>query len=296
MRRGNSCLVSERSLAGPRWSFKFNTNSILSLILPAESTRQFNGSNAVLNGKVAIVSGTGPNIGRAIALTLADNGAKVVCLHRRSEVASAIVREITDRGYDAMAVEGDVTRSEDMRGLVKQAVDAYGHVDVLVNNAAITSPGGLLNEDSDRFRQILDVIVIGTFNATRFVAKQMIRQARGGTIVNISSTSGHRGKIGAIAYQSAKAAVLNLTRACAVELAPYNIRVNSVTPTQTGSPVSAEGSRKDPLPPKSVPLGRWGTPEDQAEAVLFLVSEGAAFITGTDLPVDGGNLAMRVSG
>ena len=250
----------------------------------------------MLDGKVAIVSGTGPNIGRAIALTLAENGAKVVCLHRRSEVASAIAREITDRGYDAMAVEGDVTRPEDMRSLVKQAVDAYGHVNVLVNNAAITSPAGLLNEDSDRFRQILDVIVIGTFNSTRFVAEQMIRQARGGAIVNISSTSGHRGKSGAIAYQSAKAAVLNLTRACAVELAPFNIRVNSVTPTQTGSPVGAKGSRSGSPPTKGVPLGRWGKPEDQAEAVLFLVSERAAFITGADLPVDGGNLAMRVSG
>ena len=142
----------------------------------------------------------------------------------------------------------------------------------------------------------MDVILAGTFNCTQHVAKQMVAQGTGGAIVNVASTSGHRGKSGAIAYQSAKAAILNFTRACAMELAPHNIRVNSLTPTQTGMPVGGKPARPDDEVPQSVPRGRWGRPRDQAQAVLFLVSDNADFITGADLPVDGGNLAMRQSG
>lgn len=250
----------------------------------------------MIEGKVAIVSGAGPNIGREIAGTLAENGAKVVCLDVRGEAAEASAREVVDRGYEAIAVEGDITRPEHMEDLVEQAVAAYGRVDVLVNNAAITNSAGLLDEDLATFRKVVDVILAGTFNCTQRVAKQMVSQGEGGAIVNIASTSGHRGKAGAIAYQSAKAAILNFTRACAVELAPHGIRVNSVTPTQTGMPVGGKPMRDDGEPPKSVPRGRWGRPKDQAQAVLFLVSDNADFITGADLPVDGGNLAVRISG
>ncbi|MDH3688547.1 MAG: SDR family oxidoreductase [Gammaproteobacteria bacterium] len=249
----------------------------------------------MLEGKVAVVSGAGPNIGREIAGTLASSGANVVCLDVRGETAEATAREVVDRGHDAIAVEGDITRPEDMDNLVAQALSAYGHIDILVNNAAITNSAGLLDESLETFRRVVDVILTGTFNCTQHMAKQMVRQGSGGAIVNIASTSGHRGKSGAIAYQSAKAAILNFTRACAVELAPHNIRVNSVTPFQTGMPVGRKPMRDDGQPPKSVPRGRWGKPKDQAQAVLFLVSDNADFITGVDLPVDGGNLAMRIS-
>ena len=248
----------------------------------------------MLEDKVAIVTGTGPNIGRELALTLASAGARVVCLHRRGEAARAVAGEIGEHGREAIGVEGDITRADDMARMVEQAVSTYGHVDVLVNNAAITSPAGLLDESLETFREVVDVVLTGTFNCTRHVAKQMVRQGRGGAIVNVASTSAHRGKAGAIAYQSAKAAILNFTRACAIELAPHGIRVNSVSPTQTGMPVGGRPARRNP--PKSVPRGRWGTPDDQARAVLFLVSSGADFITGVDLPVDGGNLATKSSG
>ena len=250
----------------------------------------------MLEGKVAIVSGAGPNIGREIAGTLASSGASVVCMDMRREAAEATAREVVDRGYEAIAVQGDITRPEDMENLVAQAIAAYGHIDILVNNAAITNSAGLLDENLDTFRKVVDVILAGTFNCTQHVAKQMVAQGSGGAIVNISSTSGHRGKSGAIAYQSAKAGILNFTRACAVELAPHDIRVNSVTPTQTGMPVGGKPARPDSEKPQSVPRGRWGRPKDQAQAVLFLVSDNADFITGADLPVDGGNLAVRISG
>lgn len=250
----------------------------------------------MLEGKTAVVSGAGPNIGREIAGTLAANGASVVCLDLRREAAEAAAREIVDRGYQAIAVDGDITNPEDMERLVAESVAAYGRIDILVNNAAITNDAGLLDENIETFRKIVDVILAGTFNCTQHVARRMVEQGDGGAIVNVASTSGHRGKSGAVAYQSAKAGVLNFTRACAMELAPHNIRVNSLTPTQTGMPVGGKPARPDDEIPKSVPRGRWGKPRDQAQAVLFLVSDNADFITGADLPVDGGNLAMRLSG
>ena len=250
----------------------------------------------MLEGKVAVISGAGPNIGREIAGTLAEHGASVVCLDVRREAAEATAREVVDRGYEAIAVDGDTTRPEDMENMVAQAIAAYGHIDILVNNAAITSSPGLLDENLATFRKVVDVILAGTFNCTQHVAKQMVAQGTGGAIVNVASTSGHRGKAGAIAYQSAKAGILNFSRACAIELAPHGIRVNSLTPTQTGMPVGGKPARPDTEVPLSVPRGRWGKPRDQAQAVLFLVSDNADFITGADLPVDGGNLALRISG
>ena len=249
-----------------------------------------------LEGRVAIVSGAGPNIGREIASTLAENGARVVCLDIRKEAADATANELVDRGFEALAVQADTTSPEQVASAVDQATGAFGAVDILVNNAAITHRAGLLDADAESWRKVVDVILTGTFLCTQRVAKQMISQGRGGAIVNIASTSGHRGKTGAIAYQTAKAGILNFTRAAAMELAPYGIRVNSVTPTQTGTPVGGGQARADDAPPASVPRGRWGRPKDQAQAVLFLVSDNADFILGVDLPVDGGNLAQRISG
>ena len=251
----------------------------------------------MLDGRVAIVSGAGPNIGREIAGTLAGDGAKVVCADVRIEAAEAPARELVDRGFEAIAVAADITDEAAMEGLVARTVEEYGRIDILVNNAAITSSAGLLDESLAGYRRVVDVILAGTFNCTQHVAKRMVEQGDGGAIVNIASTSGHRGKAGAVAYQTAKAGILNFTRAAAVELAPHHIRVNSVTPTQTGTPVGGRApARDDGAPPKSIPLGRWGRPTDQAQAVLFLVSDNASFITGADLPVDGGNLAARISG
>ena len=121
----------------------------------------------MLEGRVAVVSGAGPNIGREIANTLAANGASVVCLDIRREAAEATAREVVDRGYEAIAVDGDITKPEDMENLVSQALAAYGHIDILVNNAAITSSPGLLDEDLATFRKIVDVILAGTFNCTQ---------------------------------------------------------------------------------------------------------------------------------
>ena len=172
---------------------------------------------------------------------------------------------------------------------------AFGTVDVLVNNAAITVNQSLLDIALDDWRRVIDTILTGTFLVSRAVAQRLVARGAPGVIVNLGSTTGHRGRAGAIAYSTAKGGILNLTRAMAIELAPHGIRVCSVSPTRTGTPTRAglPGETSRPTHPSAggIPLGRIGTPQDQANAVRFLVSDAASFITGEDLRVDGGALA-----
>jgi len=246
----------------------------------------------LLDGKVAMVTGTGPNIGGEIARTLAGSGARVVCLDSRPEQADAIAREIRDSGGQATSVAADISNPADMERAVQAAVSAFGGLHILVNNAAISPLGSLLDHDLDDWHRTMEVILTGTFLCSRYAARQMIAQGEGGAIVNMASTSGHRGRTGAIAYATAKGGILQMTRVMALELAPHKIRVNSVTPSTSGIALSTGRPHQDDGPPKHVPLGRWGTTRDQAQAVLFLASPNADFITGVDLPTDGGVLAV----
>jgi NAD(P)-dependent dehydrogenase (short-subunit alcohol dehydrogenase family) len=250
----------------------------------------------LLDNRVAIVTGTGPNIGGEIARTLAANGAKVVCLDLLRERAEATAQQIVELGGSATAVGADITSPADVQRAVETAVKSFGGLHILVNNVGITHREGLLDTPLETWTRVINGILTGTFLCSQYAAKRMIVQGGGGAIVNIASTSGHRGGMGAIAYATAKGGILNLTRAMAVQLASYKIRVNSVTPTQTGIPVAGGRSREEGPPPKSIPLGRWGRPADQAQAVLFLVSPNADFITGEDLRVDGGLLAAFPAG
>lgn len=250
----------------------------------------------LLDGSVALISGVGPNIGREIARTLAENGAKVMCMDINGDAAEETARMLVDSGYEAASVQADITDPAAVQRAVGNTVSTYGGINILVNDAAVSDNAGILDADVDTWRKVIDVIQTGTFLCTQAVAKQMVAQGSGGVIINMASTSGHRGKSGSVAYQTAKAGILNFTRAAAVDLAPHGIRVNSVTPTQTGTPVGGGQARPDSEKPRGIPRGRWGRPSDQAQAVLFLVSQNADFITGVDLPVDGGNLAMRISG
>jgi NAD(P)-dependent dehydrogenase (short-subunit alcohol dehydrogenase family) len=240
--------------------------------------------------KVAIVSGTGPNIGQEIARVLAQEGAKVVCADYVEENARRAAQAVQDAGGEAIAVQVDIRREEDVERMVAVALERYGAIHILVNNAAITVNKNLLTITPDEWKACLDVILTGTFYCCRHVARAMIERGIKGVIINIASTSGHRGRPNAIAYCTAKAGILNMTRAMAVELAPYGIRVNSVSPTRTGTPVGKPDS-KEPRTAPEIPLGRIGHPRDQAYAVLYLASDEASFVTGIDLRVDGGALA-----
>lgn len=243
-----------------------------------------------LQGKTAIVTGAGPNIGQEICKVLAAEGARVACNDVDKARAEAAAEGVKKAGGQALALPGDIVDPGQVQAMVGRVAQAFGSVDILVNNAAITIPKGLLAISLEEWKKNIDIILTGTFLMSRAVAEAMIKAGRGGTIVNIASTSGHRGRANALAYCTAKGGILNMTRAMAMDLVPHGIRVNSVSPTKTGVSVGgleAAGERMF----DEIPLGRLGRPRDQAMAVLFLVSDDAEFITGFDLRVDGGALA-----
>jgi NAD(P)-dependent dehydrogenase (short-subunit alcohol dehydrogenase family) len=243
-----------------------------------------------LSGRIALVTGAGPNIGRAIAATLARAGATVLCNDLKPAIAEAAAKASADGNRKAFALPFDITDPDAVEKAVDEASRKYGVIDILVNNAGVTVPRSILTMTVEEWRLVTRVIQDGAFHCSRAVAKRLVDAKKPGAIVNIASTTGHRGRKNAIAYATAKGGILNFTRALAMDLAPHKIRVNSVSPTKTGASVGAiesAGARNF----DEIPLGRLGEPQDHANAVLFLVSDAASFITGIDLRVDGGTLA-----
>lgn len=243
-----------------------------------------------LANRVGIVTGAGRNIGEAIAHAFAEEGARVAVVDIDPRTAGAVAEAINARHPGAaLAVIADVSSGTDVQRLVRQVADHFGSVDILVNNVAITDRKSVLDLEEEEWDRVMAVSLKSQFLCSKYVAKQMIAQGRGGRIINIASTSGHRGRHDATAYTAAKAGVLNLTRSLAIQLAPYGIRVNSVTPNRIGSPVGeAEVPANRPV---SNLVGRRGEPRDVAAAVVFLASDDADFIAAADLLVDGGALA-----
>ncbi len=239
-----------------------------------------------LKDQVAIVTGGGRNIGEAIVKLFAAEGAKVAVIDTDEGRGSRVVKDLEKSGNEAMLLLCDISRSDQVREMVRRVTERFGSVDILVNNAAITDHKDILEIDEEEFDRVISVTLKGPFLVGKYVAEQMVRQGKGGKIVNIASTSGLSGRPDAIAYGAAKGGVINMTRSMAVQLARHKIRVNSVTPNRSGSPVGqdkgAEGRAFTNL------AARLGTPEDQAKAVLFLVSDESSFVFGHNLLVDGG--------
>lgn len=258
-----------------------------------------------LEGKVALVTGTGPNIGSGLALMLAKYGAKVACNDVRPEAAEACVQRIERNGGTAMAVPGDVTNEVEVQAYIKKVLDTWGQIDILVNSAAMMSGGGLLERTLKDFNRQVEVGAAGNFLNTKYVAESMIERGIKGSIICIISTAGWQGPAGNIGYATSKGGLIQFTRAAAMDLAPYGIRVNSFTPTftQADNPeliaerqrqqAAAPGSRAftDINPPRLIPMGEQPTPTDYGHVVSFLASDYARLITGTDFRVDGGALA-----
>ncbi len=245
-----------------------------------------------LTNQVAIVTGAGRNIGEATAKLFASEGAKVAVVDTHEGRGGQVVKDLERGGHEALLVLCDISSSDQVKEMVNKVVGRFGAIDILVNNAAITDHKNILNITEEEFDQVISVTLRGTFLVGKYVAEQMVRQGKGGKIVNIASTSGLSGRPDAIAYGAAKGGVINLTRSMAVQLAPHGIRVNSVTPNRSGSPVGrdegGEGREFKNL------AGRLGTPEDQARAVLFLVSDDSGFVYGHNLLVDGGVTAGSI--
>lgn len=241
-------------------------------------------------GSVAVVTGVGRNIGFAVAEKLASAGAHIVGVDVNEAAAQSACDMLNEGGAGrAVPAVADVADSEQARNLVQTAVSAFGRVDVLVNNVAITDHQHVLNLDEAEWDRVMSVSVKSVFLCSKFVAQQMVAQGTSGSIVNIGSTSGHLARRDATAYPAAKAAVLNLTRTLALQLAEYGIRVNTVSPNRVGSPVGMAETRVAGEVKNLV--GRNGVPADIANAVAFLVSDEATFINGAELVVDGGAMA-----
>ncbi|MCD8153549.1 MAG: 3-oxoacyl-[acyl-carrier-protein] reductase [Clostridiales bacterium] len=243
----------------------------------------------MLTGKTALVTGAGRGIGRAIALTLAGYGADVVVNYSGSkEAAEQTVGEIEAMGRKALAVQADVSLEEDCKRMFDTAVKTFGGVDILVNNAGITRDNLAVRMSEAEFDAVLDTNLKGAFFCMKLAGKLMMKKRRG-RIVSISSISGVRGNAGQINYCAAKAGIIGMTKSLARELSSRGVTVNAVAPGYIDTDMTAV------LPEKvkeavlaQVPLGRMGSPEDIAEAVAFLASDKAGYITGQVIQVDGG--------
>lgn len=241
-------------------------------------------------GRTAIVTGGGRNVGRAIARRFAYEGARVAVVDVDAERGKGAASELDEiRPGSAHFVRCDVSSPDDVRRMVDDVVNVFERVDVLVNNVAITDRGRTVLElDESLWSRVLAVTLDSVFLCSKYVGRQMVAQGHGGAIVNIGSTSGHRGRVNATAYSAAKGAVLNLSRSLAAQLGPHGIRVNTVTPNKVGSPVGEDEEPADRR--RTNVLGRGAVPDDIANAVAFVASDEAGFVTAAELLVDGGSL------
>ncbi|MEU3885899.1 SDR family oxidoreductase [Streptomyces sp. NPDC029041] len=249
-------------------------------------------------GRTALVTGAGSGIGRATALAFAAEGAHVVVAGRRPEPLDETVTLIEEAGGKALAVTADVTRAADLRDLVDAAVEHFGSLDVAVNNAGVLEAGGQPTADvpEDAWRRMLDINVTGVLLALQAEVRRMRTQPAGGAIVNIASQIGFHGRIpGLTAYGATKAAVSVLTRGAALDHIADGVRINAVSPGASATPMSfepgeTEAGRAERMR-SAVPVGRVSAVEEIAAAVLYLASDDAASVVGTDLVVDGGSTA-----
>ena len=246
-----------------------------------------------LSGKSALVTGGSRGIGKAIGLRLATQGADVAFSYKGNEAASReTAREIQAMKRRALAVQGDVADVDSAENVVKAALDAFGKIDILVNNAGITRDDLIMRMSPEAWREVLETNLFGAFWMTKAVTRPMLK-ARGGRIINITSVSGQAGQMGQANYSAAKAGLIGLTKATARELASRGITVNAVAPGFVLTELTQDlpDALKEEITART-PLGRFGTTEEVANAVAFLASDEAAYITGQVLAVDGGLVMM----
>ncbi len=243
----------------------------------------------LLENKIAVVTGAGRGIGRGIALALAREGAMVVVNYNGSkDRAEEVVRTIEEAGGKATAVQCNISDFEAAKEFFANVVKEYGKIDILVNNAGITKDNLMMKMSEEEFQSVIQTNLAGTFHGVKFVTRPMMKQ-RQGRIINIASVSGVIGNMGQANYSASKAGVIGLTKAAAKELASRNITVNAVAPGFVATEMTdvLSDSVKEAAV-ATIPLGRFGEVEDIAEAVVFLASDKAKYITGQVICVDGG--------
>jgi glucose 1-dehydrogenase len=245
-----------------------------------------------LNGKVAIVTGGNSGIGQAIVLGLAGQGARVVIDYvSRPEATEALERQVAGLGEQAVGVDADVSRVADLQKLIDTAVQRFGRLDVMVNNAGVETRTSVLDTTEEQYDKVLRINLKSAFFGTQLAARQMIKQGGGGRVINITSVHEDWPMPGNTPYCLSKGGMRMLTRTAGVELAPHKVLVVGVAPGAVATPINLS-TMKDPALMKklndAIPLGRMATPEEIANVVAFLAGDGASYVTATTVVVDGG--------
>jgi len=246
-----------------------------------------------LKGKVAIITGAAGGMGKADALLFAKEGAKVVITDLQEEKIQEVVKEIEALGGEALGLKHNVASEVDWVYVVDAAIAKFGQINILVNNAGISDAVPFLDQTVERWERTMTVNVTSIFLGQKYVIPHMI-EAGGGSIVNISSIAGLTGGSGAGPYTASKGAVRMLTKATAVDYAKHNIRANSIHPGYIETPMTVDLMKDEQMVQwflMQTPLPRLGKPEDIAQGVLFLASDESSYITGVELPIDGGYCA-----
>jgi NAD(P)-dependent dehydrogenase (short-subunit alcohol dehydrogenase family) len=248
-----------------------------------------------LGGKVAVVTGGTSGIGRETAVLFAKAGAKVVVAGRREPEGEETVAKIRGEGAEALFVKTDVSTASDVEALIQRAVTEYGHLDIAFNNAGIEGAfGPIIRQSEEEFDQTISINLKGVWLCLKYEIRQMLKQSTGGAIVNMASVLGLVGSAGVSAYSASKHGVIGLTKTAALENAKAGIRVNAVCPAFVETPMSDRTLRLPSVHKYVVschPIGRLGKPMEVAEAVVWMCSEHASFMTGQSLVLDGGFLA-----
>lgn len=242
-----------------------------------------------LNGKVALVTGASRGIGAAIASKLASLGCDVAINYAGNiQKAEETLNSVKVYGVNAQIYQANVANYEEVEAMTKQIIKDFGHLDIIINNAGITSDNLMMRMDQDSFDSVIDVNLKGTWNVCKSITRPILKQ-RSGVIINLSSVVGINGNVGQVNYAASKAGVIGLTKSLAKEFASRNIRVNAVAPGYVKSDMTAKLSEEiTEKVLENIPLGQLGEVEDIANAVAFLVSDEARYITGQVLVVDGG--------
>lgn len=249
-----------------------------------------------LKGKSAIVTGAGRGIGKAIAQKFLQEGAKLLICDIVPERIAAAAEELSQWG-EVYGMAGDVSSGAFCEALVKQAAEYFGEIDVLVNNAGIVAIEPFLEHSESAWDRVMAVNLKGTFLLGQQVARVLVARGKGGTIINMGSTNGHVAERESAAYNASKAGVVLLTKTMAAELAPYNIRVNCVSPGFIITDLTKKSGAGDSFVreyPNKIPLGRSGNPQEVANLFAFLASDEASFIIGQSIIIDGGQLSWTI--
>ncbi len=252
-----------------------------------------------LKGRVGIITGGGTGIGRGIALRLAQAGADVLLAGRRPEPLQQVCDQIAALGGKALAVPTDISQKADVEKLIQAAIDSFGKIDILVNNAGIGNMAPFIEMTDAKRDEVFSTNIKGTWDCCQAVVPHMIKRNYG-RIINISSVTGPMvANAGWTAYAASKGAISGFTRALALDIAPYGITVNAICPGWIKRDAQATGKEADARRAKlnaSIPLGRVGEPEEVGDLAVFLASDGASYITGTETVIDGGNILQEKKG